>query len=229
MFKHFALVIVAAGVMSAQSLPGDDDHKAPSPAAKKEVVVGPDEATERLVYGNRRFVNGETQHPHQSAEYRLALAKGQKPFAVVVACSDSRVCPEIVFDQGLGDLFVVRVAGNTVGNLELGSIEYAVEHLGAKLVLIVGHEKCGAVGAAIQGGATPGHIGDVTSPIKPAVDATKGYAGDVLDAAVRFNAKHVADGLKVRDSLIKEQILKGEVKVLGARYDLDSGLIEVFD
>lgn len=228
MFKHLALVIAAAGVLSAHSI-SDDDHKVMTSPVKKQASVGPDEASKRLVFGNRRFVNGETQHPHQTAEDRLALAKGQKPFAVVVACSDSRVCPEIVFDQGLGDLFVVRVAGNTVGNLELGSIEYAVEHLGAKLVIIVGHEKCGAVGAAIQGGETHGHIGDVTGPIKPAVDATKGYAGDVLDAAVRYNAKYVADSLKIRDSLIKEQILKGEVKVLGARYDLDSGLVEVFD
>lgn len=228
MFKHLALVIAAAGVISAHSI-SDDDHKVMTSAVKKQASVGPDESSKRLVLGNRRFVNGETQHPHQTAEDRLALAKGQKPFAVVVACSDSRVCPEIVFDQGLGDLFVVRVAGNTLGNLELGSIEYAVEHLGAKLVIIVGHEKCGAVGAAIQGGETHGHIGDVTAPIKPAVDATKGYAGDVLDAAVRYNAKYVADSLKIRDSLIKEQILKGEVKVLGARYDLDSGLVEVFD
>ena len=229
MFKHLALVIAAAGVLSAHSISEDDHKLVGSSLAKKAVGVSPDEASRRLVFGNRRFVNGETQHPHQTAEDRLALAKGQKPFAVVVACSDSRVCPEIVFDQGLGDLFVVRVAGNTVGNLELGSIEYAVEHLGAKLVIIVGHEKCGAVGAAIQGGETHGHIGDVIAPIKPAVDATKGYAGDVLDAAVRYNAKYVADSLKFRDSLIKEQILKGDVKVLGARYDLDSGLIEVFD
>ncbi len=203
MFKHIALFAIAVGVLGTHSSPADDGHKNPAPKSK-EVRVGPDEAMKRLIYGNRRFVNGETQHPNQSAEYRLALAKGQRPYAVVVACSDSRVCPEIIFDQGLGDLFVVRVAGNTIGNVELGSIEYAVEHLGATLILVVGHEKCGAVGAAIQGGEPHGHIGDVTAPIKPAVDATRGYSGDVLDIAVRYNAKFVAEGLKVRDSLIKE-------------------------
>lgn len=229
MLKQILGLAVVAGVLATHSLPGDDDHKTTTAPVKKSGIVSPDEATKRLIYGNRRFVNGETQHPNQSSEHRLAVAKTQAPYAVVVACSDSRVCPEIVFDQGLGDLFVVRVAGNTIDNVELGSIEYAVEHLHSKLIIVVGHERCGAVGAAVKGGVAPGHIGDVTNPIKPAVDATKGYSGDLVDAAVRYNAKYVADSLKVRDSLIKELIGKGEVRVLGARYDLDSGLIEIFD
>src|SRR5688572_16994 len=162
MLKQMLCLALVGGVLATHSLPGDDDHKKTTAPVKKAGYVSPDEATKRLVYGNRRFVNGETQHPNQSAEHRLALAKGQAPFAVVVACSDSRVCPEIVFDQGLGDLFVIRVAGNTIGNVELGSIEYAVEHLHAKLVIVVGHEKCGAVGAAVKGGETHGHIGDLT-------------------------------------------------------------------
>jgi carbonic anhydrase len=228
--KEFLCVMAIAGVVGTHSLQGGhgDDSKL-GLATKKVEYVGPDAATKKRIDGNRRFVNGESQHPNQSAERRLAVAKGQKPFAVVVTCSDSRVCPEILFDQGLGDLFVIRVAGNTIGNLELGSIEYAVEHLEAHLVIVVGHERCGAVDAAIKGGHLPGHIGELTTPIKPAVDATKGYKGDIVDAAVRHNAKYVAENLKVRESLIKELIAKGEVKVLGARYDLDSGLIEILD
>lgn len=230
MFEKLICAAIVVAVVGTASVPKveDEGHKAPSKKATTSFVA-PDEATKRLVDGNRRFVNNDATHPNQTAEHRLALAKGQKPFAVVVTCSDSRVCPEIIFDQGLGDLFVVRVAGNSVGDVELGSIEYAVEHLGAKLILVLGHENCGAVDAAIKGGETHGHIGDVTSPLKPAVDATKGYLGNVLDAAVRHNAKYVADSLRVRDSLFKQNIAKGEVRVFGARYDLDSGLVEILD
>jgi carbonic anhydrase len=231
LIKELLCTLIVTGVVATQTLPQKehDSGKSAVSYVRKSEENTLDEVTKRLMDGNLRFVNGDTAHPNQSAEHRLKVAKGQKPFAVIVACSDSRVCPEIVFDQGLGDLFVVRVAGNSIGNLELGSIEYAVEHLHAKLVVVVGHERCGAVDAALKGGETHGHIGDVVIPIKPAVDATKGIQGDVLDAAVRHNAKYVAENLKVRDSLIKQQIGKGEVRVLGARYDLDSGLIEILD
>lgn len=220
-FSVFAVLALAiVGIVCAF---GDDTHA----AAKKEAYVMPEDALQRLADGNKRFITGTAEKPRQGAERRLEVAKKQSPFAVVVTCSDSRVCPEIVFDQGLGDLFVVRVAGNSIDDVALGSIEYAVEHLNSHLVIVVGHERCGAVDAAVKGGELPGHIGSLVTPIKPAVDATRGNAGDILDAAVRYNAKYVADSLKVRDSLIKDLIAKGEVKVVGARYDLDSGVVEI--
>jgi carbonic anhydrase len=145
--------------------------------------VGPDEALKRLLQGNARFVSGHLTHagPEQIAEARGAVAKSQNPIAVIVGCSDSRVGPELVFDQGLGDLFVVRTAGEVVDSAALGSIEYAVEHLGSPLIVVLGHERCGAVAAAVAGAKEPGHIAAVLKAIEPAVKQTKGKPGDPVE------------------------------------------------
>src|SRR4029434_4567942 len=143
----------------------------------------------RLAAGNARFVAGNLEHPNQSPARRTKLAEGQRPFAIILGCSDSRTAPEVVFDQGLGDLFVVRTAGNVVDDVALGSIEYAAEHLGASLIVVLGHENCGAVKATLDGGKLPGHLPAIAKAIRPAVKASAGQPGDALNNAVLENAR----------------------------------------
>lgn len=173
----------------------------------------------RLEDGNRRFASGAARHPHQTSERRSEVSQTQHPFAVVLSCADSRVAPEIVFDQGLGDLFVVRVAGNIADDPGLASIEYAVDHLHASLVVVMGHQRCGAVDAALHGGPLPGHLPSLTKEIGPAVAEAQGMPGDVLDNAVRANVRRVVRRLK--DSLHHPDLI-----VVGAYYDLDTGRVE---
>lgn len=182
--------------------------------------VDPDTALERLQKGNGRVISGKPAHPHQSKTDRTALANGQKPFAVVVSCSDSRVPPELVFDQGLGDLFVIRVAGEVVDSPALGSIEYAIAHLGSRLIVVLGHERCGAVKATIDGGAASPNIQSLISAIQPAVDAVAGMKGDKLDLAVRANVERVVR--QIRAATTSDTT----VKVTGMYYDLDTGKVE---
>ena len=186
-----------------------------------------DQALAKLVTGNRRYVRTAFQRPNQSLTRRAEVAKGQKPFAVILSCSDSRVPPEIVFDQGLGDLFVIRVAGNVIDDDILGSIEYAIEHLGSPLIMVLGHQRCGAVEAVVKGGEVPGHIANLVEAIKPAVEKTKGMPGDPLDNAVRANVGMVVDQLENSKPMISEFFHNGKVKIVGARYDLDNGRVEI--
>src|SRR5262249_16412472 len=146
--------------------------------------------------GNQRHVKAAYKHPHETTARRADLAKGQSPHAVVLACADSRVAPEIVFDQGLGDLFTVRVAGNLAPDAEVASIEYAVEHLQTPVVVGMGHQSCGAVGAAIAGGEAPGHLPALIDALKPAVEEAKKMPGDVSDNAIKINVEHVVDELR---------------------------------
>src|SRR5947207_5042367 len=150
--------------------------RAADPAHSDQPSVAPAEAISKLKEGNGRYTSGNLQHPGQTTERRTELAKTQHPFAGIVSCSDSRVPPEIVFDQGLGDLFVVRVAGNVINDEGLGSVEYTVDHLGTRLILVLGHQSCGAVKAARETiaakGKAPGHIESLVTSIKPAVEAT---------------------------------------------------------
>ncbi len=183
--------------------------------------VGDDSLT-RLMEGNRRFVSGQAQHPRQDASTRIAAAKGQKPFAMLVSCADSRVPPEILFDQGIGDLFVVRAAGNIADTVALGSLEYGHAVLGSPLVVVLGHEYCGAVDAAVKGNAVPGHIAEVVRQIKPAVEKSKGVT-DMLNAAIDQNVRDVTAGLNQRSALLREAVTSGKLRIVGARYDLDSG------
>jgi carbonic anhydrase len=191
--------------------------------------VSPDEALNRLMQGNARFASGHLTHarPEQIVEARSTLSKGQNPFAVIVGCSDSRVGPELVFDQGLGDLFVVRTAGEVVDSVALGSIEYAVEHLGSPLVVVLGHERCGAVSAAVSGAKEPGHIAAVLKAIEPAVEQTKGQPGDPVENAVRAQALDVAKQLQEAKPILAERVQSGKLKIVAARYDLKTGKIEL--
>lgn len=201
---------------------------APAPAAPTLAErPAPDEALQRLLDGNTRYAAGHAEHPHQTAARRIEVAAGQAPFAVILTCSDSRVAPEFYFDQGLGDLFVVRDAGNTLNDHVIGSIEYAVEHLHASLVVVVGHEKCGAVAAAIAGGHADGRIGTIIEAIRPAVRETRNQAGDKTDNAVRGNARRAAQTLGVTSPVLAHAVETGQIKIFAARYDLASGRVEL--
>ena len=174
------------------------------------------QALNQLKEGNARFVSGALTQKDDHATLREQLSAGQHPFAVVLCCSDSRVAPEIIFDQKLGDLFVIRNAGNVVDEDVLGSIEYAVEHLGTPLVIVMGHSCCGAVTASCQGGDLPGHIHDLAKRIKPSINT---------NCSIDDNAKQHAKRMK---QLIEEDEIVHHVgaKVVAAFYDLQSGKVE---
>ena len=186
-----------------------------------------EQTIQKLLEGNKRFCHAKQTHPNQDGERRLELGKGQKPFAVIVGCSDSRVSPEIIFDQGLGDLFIIRVAGNIVDDIALGSVEYAVEHLGTRLVVVLGHSKCGAVTATLQGGHAPGHVRSIVEAIKPSIDKAKDLPGDLTDNTIRMNARRVADEIRVSQPILAEMVASGKIAVVSAYYDLDSGEVAV--
>jgi carbonic anhydrase len=200
--------------------------------------LGPDEALAALREGNRRFVSDEAppEPPRNDHERRLEVAQGQTPFATLVGCSDSRVPPELLFGRGLGELFIVRNAGNTVDTAALGSIEYAAAELGVPLILVMGHERCGAVAAAVEvverNARFPGDIGEMIEPILPAVLQAKAAlpaGGDLLEAAVRENVRRVAERLRTSHALLLEPQRAGRLKVVGAYYDLDDGRVDFFD
>lgn len=187
---------------------------------------------ERLLAGNDRFARGEATARGRDGVRRVETADDQQPFAVVVGCSDSRVPLEIVFDEGIGDLFVVRVAGNIASAEVLGSIEFAVEVLGAKLVVVMGHENCGAVRAAVDhvrhGAETPGHIGSLVEPIVPAVRSLADLSDEeIVDAAVRENVRRQAHLIASSKPLLKPLVDGGRLAVVGAHYHLHTGRTEI--
>jgi carbonic anhydrase len=184
-------------------------------------------ALDKLLEGNRRFVSQDAVHPNQDGNRRVEATKGQKPFAVIVGCSDSRIPPEIIFDQGIGDIFVIRVAGNIVDDIALGSIEYAVDHLGSQLVLVLGHSSCGAVTATVQGGETHGHITSIVKAIKPAVEEARGKSGDLTDNSIRANVGLVAKTIASSKPILSKMTEEGKVVIIPAYYHLDTGLVEL--
>ena len=185
------------------------------------------EAVDMLFAGNRRYVAGEAEHPNQSGERRAEVVGGQMPFAIVLGCSDSRVPPEIIFDAGLGDLFVVRVAGNIVDGVVLGSIEYAAVHLGTPLIVVLGHTSCGAVAAAVSGSDAEGHIPCVLNAIRPAVEKAGNHPGNLIDHAIRANAKLAAEQMTERSSVLAGLVHAGRLQIIAAYYDLPSGRVEM--
>jgi carbonic anhydrase len=189
----------------------------------ESAVFSNERFVQRLLEGNKRFAEGKPSHPNETLARREQVAKGQHPFAVVVSCSDSRVPPEIIFDQGIGDLFVVRVAGNIIDDAGLGSIEYAAEHLHVSLIVVLGHERCGAVEAAVKGGEAPGQIKSLVGAMRPAVEKARGEPGDLAENAMRTNVKMVVERLKASKPILEHLVHKGTLSVIGARYDLDDG------
>jgi len=191
------------------------DHPAPS--------VDADAALAKLKEGNARFSSSKVSQGKPTAAKRAETAQAQHPFAIVLGCADSRTAPEIVFDQDFGDLFVVRTAGNLVDEHALGSIEYAVDHLGVRLIVVLGHTRCGAVTAALASDTAPGHVQSLVRDIQPAVKAAKGKDGNVTDLTVAENARLMA--AKIRNEASLGEFAK-EVRIISGVYDLDTGKVE---
>ncbi|MGQ4649760.1 carbonic anhydrase [Lyngbya aestuarii] len=186
----------------------------------------PDQALEKLMAGNQRFVQKKIQKPNQDVERLKEVAQEQFPFASILSCADSRVPPEIVFDQGLGDLFVVRDAGNIATPEEIGSLEFGTLILGSKVLMVLGHESCGAVKAALTGKPVPGQIGSIILAIKPALAMSEGKTGDRVDLAVRDNVLLQMEKLK-ESPVITQLIEENKLKLVGGRYDLDTGEVTI--
>src|SRR5207248_488537 len=248
---RLASFVIAVGLLGISQF-----VRAAEPAHPDQPIVPPAEAISRLKAGNARYTSGKEQPPEssqerafeatnsyentgmiflgttaaQAAKRRAELTKSQHPFAIIVSCSDSRVPPEIVFDQGLGNLFVLRVAGNVIDDHSLGSIEYAVDHLAVRLIVVLGHQRCGAVKAAKETiaakGEAPAHIQSLVAAIKPAVEST--LNGD-LDATIKANVKDVVDALGSSTPILKGKVDAGDVQVIGGYYSLDTGAVTFLD
>lgn len=182
-----------------------------------------EQALEILQEGNRRFVRGTLLHPNHCEESRQSLANGQEPIATILCCADSRVPPVDIFDQGLGDLFVVRVAGNIIGDHSLGSIEYAVKHLHTPLVIVMGHSCCGAVGAVASGAPLEGHIATLGPAIQTAIKNVEKSEGDLINNASKELARKIARKIAESEPIIADLTKSGMVRVVPAFYDLHSG------
>ncbi len=196
-------------------------------AGGEAALLSPEQAVQKLKDGNGRFVSEDYAREDIGSIRRQELTAGQHPFAVIVACSDSRVPPELVFDQGLGDIFVVRVAGNVIDADALGSVEYAVEHLHSPLVMVMGHQECGAVKAAIEGGPAPAGITAILQKIAPSVDSARaaGLSGaGLLDGAVRDNIKTSVSALEA-SPVLEEKLVQGELKIVSGEYMLGNGVV----
>jgi carbonic anhydrase len=205
------LITIAFSLFALASLAARADVISPVPPAK---------ALQLLLDGNQRFVSNRTEHPNQRPS-----DSPQHPLAVVLSCSDSRVPPEIIFDQGVGNLFIVRVAGNTYDRLALESIEYAVGHLGTTLIMVIGHDQCGAVTAALKAYPDP-HAGPMVANIYPAVREARGQHGDELSNAIDDNAVLTASKLEHEPGLT-EEVKSGQLQIQPARYILKTGAVEL--
>jgi carbonic anhydrase len=204
----------------------------PAGATGAAAGISADDSLRLLKEGHARYLEGHPRHPHQNRERRaLTTAQGQHPLAAILSCSDSRVPVEIIFDQGIGDLFVVRVAGNVAATDEIGSLEYAVDHLATPLVVVLGHTLCGAVSAVLDDAKLPPHIAALASPIEPAVakarqDHPEATREVLLKAAITNNVRQAIKDILRQSPLIREKVRDDQVKVVGAIYDIDSGQVE---
>jgi carbonic anhydrase len=191
-------------------------------------LTNTDEALQRLLEGNRRYSTNRATYLNQTPLRRIEVAKAQHPFAIIFGCVDSRVPPEIIFDHGLGDLLVIRTAGQVIDQAVLGSIEFGVVELGIPLIMVLGHERCGAVKATIEALEkdieAPGQIKMLVESIRPAVEKAKGQPGDLLEGAVQANIELTVSGLK-DSSILADAVAKNQLRIVGARYDLDTGSV----
>ena len=189
----------------------------------------PENPLTRLMEGNQRFYNFHPVHPDEDITRFKETAEGQHPVAVVISCSDSRLSPELIFDQGVGDIFVIRTAGNIIGGVELGSVEYAVEHLDARLVMVMGHEGCGAIKALVEGGEAPGHIRDIIDSLQQEAEIKDlvAHEGYQMEHCILANIRHGVHQIRTQSALIREKEEKGQLKLVGARFDLNSLRVEL--
>ena len=203
---------------------------APTQVEVEKPVANADEALQILLEGNQRYAANKSIDLNESQSRRAEVAGGQSPFATIFSCVDSRVPPELIFDRGLGDLFVIRTAGQVLDSAVLGSLQFGVAELKIPLLVVLGHEKCGAVKATVEAvennAAAEAEINWLVDGIRPAVDAAKTKSGDLLDNAVKANVSLTVKHLKT-SSILLEAVETGELKIVGARYDLDTGLVEV--
>ncbi len=222
---------------TAVGLFGNHALAAPAPGTARAAppTLTPEQVLLQLKKGNAAFLQGRTIAGDVRGRRRLEIARAQYPIAVLVSCSDSRVPPEVLFGKGLGELFIIRNAGNTIDTAAMGSLEYAVAELNVPLIVVMGHERCGAVAAAVsvveKGATFPGSIGRMVEPIVPAVlDARRQGAADLLDASVRNNVSRTVGRLRdFSEPMVLDRIKSGKLRVIGARYDLDDGRVDFFD
>ena len=213
---------IGTGILAACA--GTDLGKRAPTIAQNDLT--PDAALQKLIDGNKRFVERRRQNPNQTLARVTEVAQTQTPYAAILGCADSRFPAEIIFDRGIGDLFVCRVAGNVATPEELGSLEFGTVVLGAKVIMVVGHESCGAVKAAVAGSPVPGQIGSLIDAIKPAADSTRLLPGDRVENAVKANI--VLQAKRVKESaVISQLILQGKLLVVGGYYDLDTGAVTI--
>lgn len=221
------LTAALQGLRASRAAP---DAYLTTPAALTAGAPNAQRSLELLVAGNARFASGQATHPHETRAWREAIAVEQHPYAAILGCSDSRVAPEVIFDEGLGELFVIRQAGHVADDDTLGSIEYAVGHLNIPLVVVLGHEACGAVTAAAgviaRDEPLEGHILRLVDDITPAVTEAQGQPGNTLDAVVRANIKQVVRRLRSCHPVLRPRERRGEVRIVGAYYPLRSGVVE---
>jgi carbonic anhydrase len=230
LFGNEMVMLLAAGALFLISTMASASGGSVTP------VITADEALQKLLEGNQRYAaNQMIAQTLCDAATRQSLTKGQSPYAIILCCADSRVPPEIVFDKGLGEIFVVRVAGNIPDPIVLGSIEYAAEHLGSPLVVVLGHDRCGAVTAAVEAqGEAEGNIGAIVKTIAPAVSLAEKEArgkdkAELVEAAIDLNIKLVCDSLVNQSKVIKHLVDEGKLKIIGAKYDLEDGKVRLLD
>jgi carbonic anhydrase len=218
-----ALLFVASGAaLVLPAVSAQHASHAPSQAAPSA-----DEVWSSLMTGNSRFVAGKPQ-PRALVSLRQKLASGQSPKVIVLSCSDSRVGPELIFDQSLGDIFVVRTAGNVADPVALGSIEYAVDHIHSPLLVVLGHQKCGAVNAACSGEKMPSrNLEAIVEKINPAVTQAKTYAkaDDLVESAIKENVRQSAKDVLANSEIIRNAVNSGKLKMIQAEYELDTGKV----
>jgi carbonic anhydrase len=218
----FVAGAIGTGILAARA---GAELAAPEPAIADNNIT-PQAALQKLIDGNKRFVERKRQNPNQTLARVTEVAQTQKPYAAILGCADSRFPSEIIFDVGIGDIFVCRVAGNVATPEEKGSLEFGTLVLGAKVLMVVGHERCGAVKAAIEGGSLPGQIGSLTAAIKPAVETSKSQPGDKVENAVKENVRLQIENLK-KSPVISGLIQEGKLIVTGGYYDLDTGAVSM--
>jgi carbonic anhydrase len=231
-----ALTLAFMGALLPACSKGDATAPATSPSATGTATApapaGPrptdsKTALETLMQGNERYVENKFAARDLSPAKLTELSKGQKPFAIVLTCSDSRVAPELLFDQSIGDLFVIRVAGNVMDKAGLGSIEYAAEHLNSPLIFVLGHEKCGAVTAATTGDAAEGNVQFLVNEIKPAVQVAKGQGGDLVEKSVDENVRYVVNNMTARSSVLDHLVKEKKVQLAGGVYSISTGKVKM--
>lgn len=184
---------------------------------------------QRLLEGNRRFVAGKPEHPHQSHEHRTTLLGEQSPFAAIVGCTDSRVPPELIFDQGFGDLYISRVGGSIVGDLAIASLEIGVIAFGIEFILVLGHSGCGAIRATIHGQTTAGSLPALAEMIQPAIDEARSLPGDLWTNTIQINARRTARRLVEHSPVLSEAVASGQIAIATGYYDLATGVVSVLE